>query len=92
MLGKSFAMLWGVGTLTKRNEAEKEAEVMKRGWRMAGVFAVVIVLMSLFVMGCGDAPTAPITAGDGDGIYLPPDHAGGGPNVNLETKGSNNQQ
>ncbi len=64
---------------------------MKRTRRVAGLITVGLVMASFLVIGCGDSGTGPIVAGDDDGIYVPPGNAGGGPDVQIDEKGNDNQ-
>lgn len=65
---------------------------MKRTRRVAGMITVALVMASFLVIGCGDSPTGSITAGDGDGTYVPPTNAGGGQDVKLDGKGNHAQK
>lgn len=72
-----------------RSTREKEAVMNRtRSKRMTGLIAVVLVMTSFLVIGCGDSPTAPLVADDGDGgQVVRPRHTGGG---NIPGKGDTN--
>jgi hypothetical protein len=65
---------------------------MKRTRRVAGLITIGLVMASFLVIGCGDSATGPIIAGDDDGVYVPPGHTGGGPDVKINEKGNNDQK
>ena len=60
--------------------------------RIAGMMTVALLMTSFLIIGCGDSPTGSITAGEDDGIYVPPNNAGGDPNVVVGGKGSNDMK
>jgi hypothetical protein len=52
------------------------------------MITIAVVMASFLVIGCGDSPTGSLILDDGDGTYVPPGNAGGGPNTDLNGKGS----